>query len=76
MKQVSLLTILFILWFMTSCQVKENYADYVDTSVGVTDNRASNCVIGPQLPYGSINPSPQTESGNDKIYYENISFLF
>ena len=69
MKQVSLLTILFILWFMTSCQVKENYADYVDTSIGVTDNRASNCVIGPQLPYGSINPSPQTESGSMDGYH-------
>lgn len=41
-----------------------HYADYVHTEIGVTDNRGSNCVIGPELPYGSINPSPFTENGN------------
>lgn len=40
-----------------------NLADHVNTAVGVIDNRGSNCVIGPMLPYGSINPSPQTQHG-------------
>ncbi len=42
--------------------------DYVDTSVGVVDKHASNCVIGPMLPYGSINPSPQTPKGASDGY--------
>lgn len=37
-------------------------ADYVDPFIGVLDP-GSNCVIGPQLPFGSINPSPQTPNG-------------
>ncbi|MCX6309350.1 MAG: hypothetical protein NTY32_11145, partial [Bacteroidia bacterium] len=34
--------------------------NFVNTSIGVIDNRTNNCVIGPMMPYGSINPSPQT----------------
>lgn len=44
-------------------------SDYVDTRIGVIDKRYSNCVIGPQLPYGSINPSPQTEKGGMDGYH-------
>jgi len=41
--------------------------DFVNTSIGVIDNRTNNCVIGPMMPYGSINPSPQTlRDQNDK----------
>ncbi len=47
---------------------KVSYADFVNTSVGVTDNRGSNCVIGPMMPYGSINPSPQTFKGGTDGY--------
>lgn len=54
---------------MISCGKEAQYADFVDTSIGVTDKRASNCVIGPQLPYGSINPSPQTEKGDTDGYH-------
>lgn len=50
------------------CSTVPRYADFVDTSIGVVDNRASNCVIGPQLPYGSIAPSPQTEDGGMDCY--------
>ena len=49
-----------------SCQPKEMVnpnVEYIHTEIGTLDNRASNCVIGPQLPYGSINPSPQTPHG-------------
>lgn len=44
-------------------------ADVVNTSIGVIDNRHSNCVIGPMLPYGSINPSPQTFMGGTDGYH-------
>ena len=41
--------------------------DYVDPRIGVLDAE-SNCVIGPQLPSGSINPSPETPSGSHDGY--------
>lgn len=41
---------------------------YVDTKVGVIDNKGNNCVIGPQLPFASINPSPQTPNGEHDGY--------
>lgn len=47
----------------------KSLSDYVDTRIGVIDTRGSNCVIGPQLPYGSINPSPQTEKGDMDGYH-------
>jgi predicted alpha-1,2-mannosidase len=43
-------------------------AKYVDTRIGVIDDRASNCVIGPQVPFGSINPSPETQDGENDGY--------
>ncbi len=40
-------------------------SQFVDPFIGVRDD-ISNCVIGPQLPFGSINPSPHTiEGGHD-----------
>lgn len=42
-------------------------ADEVNPFVGVRDD-VSNCVIGPQLPFGSINPSPQTPDGSHDGY--------
>src|SRR5664280_590624 len=45
-------------------------ADYVDPFIGVLDP-GSNCVIGPQLPFGSINPSPQTQKGSHDGYDPN-----
>lgn len=44
--------------------------DYVDPFIGVLDP-GSNCVIGPQLPFGSINPSPQTPKGSHDGYSPN-----
>jgi predicted alpha-1,2-mannosidase len=35
--------------------------DLVDMRMGCRND--SNCVIGPQLPHGSVNPSPQTPNG-------------
>lgn len=62
-----LIPALFLLLFI-SCE-KEDYTQYVDTSIGVKDKRWNNCVIGPMLPYGSINPSPQTFKGNMDGYH-------
>ena len=43
--------------------------DYVDNFIGVLDGQdASNCVIGPQLPFGSVNPSPETINGGNDGY--------
>ena len=53
------LVVLAALWACTGV----DYASKVDTSIGAIDKRGSNCVIGPMLPYGSINPSPQTFKG-------------
>jgi len=44
----------------------EDLADYVDMHMG--QNLESNCVIGPQLPHGSVNPSPQTPNGENDGY--------
>ncbi len=44
---------------------------FVDTKVGVIDDKGSNCVIGPQLPFASINPSPQTPEGEHDGYAPN-----
>lgn len=41
--------------------------DYVNNKIGAVDI-ISDCVIGPQLPLGSINPSPQTKNGEDDGY--------
>lgn len=44
------------------------YVDYVDSRLG-TYQDGSNCVIGPQLPFGSINPSPHTPNGEHDGYH-------
>lgn len=51
----------------SQAQTKKQPVDYVDNRIGVTD-KISNCVIGPQLPSGSISPSPQTQNGEDDGY--------
>ncbi len=51
----------------------ENVADFVDLHIGVVDKRRvkehSNCVIGPQVPHGSVNPSPDTPNGGNDGYH-------
>lgn len=44
-------------------------SDKVEMLMGVRGG--SNCVVGPQLPHGSINPSPQTDHGGHGGYKEN-----
>lgn len=62
-----------ILFLLAGCQKSRltecKYADYVDTKIGVIDNRGNNCVIGPRMPYGSIYPSPQTPEGENDGYH-------
>lgn len=45
---------------------KTDRADLVDMFMGVQG--FSNCVIGPQMPHGSVNPSPQTPNGHHDGY--------
>ncbi len=53
--------ILLIVFFVRTLIVPATEpVDFVNTIIGVIDNRTNNCVIGPMMPYGSINPSPQT----------------
>lgn len=47
-------------------QSHRNKSGFVDMFMGVQG--VSNCVIGPQLPHGSVNPSPQTPGGNHDGY--------
>jgi predicted alpha-1,2-mannosidase len=62
-----LFLILISLAINVSAQLVTNPVDYVDSRIGTT-NDGSNCVIGPQLPFGSINPSPQTPNGGHDGY--------
>lgn len=50
-----------------SCSQKQDFADFADPFVGVRDG-GSNCVLGPMLPYGSINPSPHSAKGEEDGY--------
>jgi len=61
----SVIAIAASLAVLTACG--PHYADFVDTGVGVVDKN-SNCVAGPMLPYGSINPSPQSQNGTSDGY--------
>jgi predicted alpha-1,2-mannosidase len=56
---------LIFIWFLTLsayAQKVNKPLDYVDNFIGVRDKHSS-CVLGPQLPNGSINPSPHTAPG-------------
>ena len=66
-KTTILLSGLLLLAVGVSAQLVTNPVDFVDSRIGTT-NDASNCVIGPQLPFGSINPSPQTPGGDHDGY--------
>ncbi len=67
--------LLLIPTFLLSCgrspefEVR-NLVRYVDTRYG-TEN-PGNTVIGPQLPWGSINPSPDTEDGRTDGYADRM----
>ncbi len=52
----------------SSVQFTEDPVRFVDPFIGVADGNISNCVIGPQLPFASINPSPETRKGGHDGY--------
>jgi predicted alpha-1,2-mannosidase len=62
-------TFLFILYFWclgNFYALGQTLADDVDMWMGTYG--AGHCVIGPQLPHGSVNPSPQTANGGHAGY--------
>jgi len=61
---VSLTTIVF------SAKAQDRTIDFVDPRIGASGDD-SNCEIGPQLPFGSINPGPQTPNSNQNGYNPN-----
>jgi predicted alpha-1,2-mannosidase len=76
MKRINYLILFLLVVFSISpatAQQKSSFADYVNPYIGVLDDE-SYCTIGPQLPFGSVNPCPQTlEGGNDGYsFYESI----
>lgn len=68
MKKTSLLAIGILFSLVSFGQTVKHLADYVNTSVGLTDKRYNNCVVGPRMPFSSISPSPQTPKGNMDCY--------
>ncbi len=48
-------------------EAQERPIDFVDPRIGASGDE-SNCAIGPQLPFGSINPGPQTPNANQNGY--------
>jgi predicted alpha-1,2-mannosidase len=56
-----------LLGWLVAAALAGDLVSYVDPTLGVRDGK-SNCVIGPQRPWGSINPSPDTREGGDSGY--------
>ena len=69
-RTIKLIAILFFsLSLRLDAQTKKEPVDYVNNFIGVLDGvDASNCVIGTQLPFGSVTPSPQTINGGNDGY--------
>ena len=53
----------------TIAQKSQSKADMVDMFMGI--HGTGYCVVGPQLPHGSVNPSPQTPNGKHGGYQLN-----
>ncbi len=68
LKSISILILLGINCLVFAQKSQKKLTDYVDTKIGVIGTRASNCVLGPQLPFGCINPSPQSPKGTTSGY--------
>lgn len=69
----SILGIYFIVLSFSGYCKAENNNDSKKSKVALVDmfmgvQGVSNCVIGPQLPHGSVNPSPQTPKGQHDGY--------
>ena len=68
LRVISLSLLATLLSITVYSQETGQLADFVDSRLG-TYADGSNCVIGPQLPFGSINPSPQTPNGGHAGYH-------
>ena len=66
--KISLIVCVSIVSSVFAQKSNQKLVDYVDTKIGVIGTRASNCVLGPQLPFGCINPSPQSPKGPTSGY--------
>ncbi|MCO5238444.1 MAG: GH92 family glycosyl hydrolase [Chitinophagaceae bacterium] len=66
MKSIILFFITIIIIFEVPAQ---DYVKYADPWMGVIGK--GNCVLGPQLPFGSVNPSPDTPEGRTDGYNIN-----
>ena len=60
------LSTIFIFFIFALSAEAQDLTQYVDPFIGVKGK--GSCVIGPQLPYGSINPSPDTPNGHTDGY--------
>lgn len=69
MKRISILISALLILSAAANARDYHPSDWVDMYMGVRGN--SNCVIGPQLPHGSVAPSPQTPRGGQNGYDEN-----
>jgi len=65
-RQLIFCAFLYLLSITTDAVGQKSKVDMVDMFMGVQN--FSNCVIGPQLPHGSVNPSPQTPNGHHDGY--------
>jgi predicted alpha-1,2-mannosidase len=70
LKTLSLLFLAALVMPVLSAKAQERPIDFVDPRIGASGDE-SNCAIGPQLPYGSINPGPQTPNANQNGYNPN-----
>ena len=58
---------LFLLFLLNAFLLRgQSLSDQVDMFMGTYG--IGNCIVGPQLPHGSINPSPQTANGGHGGY--------
>lgn len=69
MKIINICPALLLLTSLVSNASDKTPVDNVNLFMGVRGN--SNCVIGPQIPHGSVNPAPQTPNGGQNGYAEN-----
>ena len=60
----------FLLLLLLSAGVAVGSAQVEKVNMSIGQKGNSNCVIGPQLPHGSINPSPDTPNGGQDGYDE------
>jgi predicted alpha-1,2-mannosidase len=68
----SLISVAFAAWHQPVCAQQKQPVDYVDNFIGVRDANTS-CVLGPQLPNASINPSPHTAPG--RVNYDMDCYI-